>query len=257
MEELQNVEHWSYSSAKEIYRKGIDWAVAKKLGIIEKSYGKAVDIGRLIHACLLGGDQEFVVSPFKDFRTKPAQVWRDEQSLPIISEKEFEVITSVVDRVKSHKLAYKILCGENVENEKKLEAIIDGKKWIGYADAIKKSENGGFDYVADLKTTAQFDDFKYQSSRMDYDLQTAVYGAISHTADKPFYWVVAETIPPYRVGVAVASQELEENGFRKLQSIVEDIQEFDKRDGETDRSKLNFNYNESMDDLLLIGDWSK
>lgn len=115
MEELQNVEHWSYSSAKEIYRKGIDWAVAKKLGIIEKSYGKAVDIGRLIHACLLGGEQEFVVSPYKDFRTKPAQAWRDEQTLPIISEKDFEVITNVVDRVKSHKLAYEILCGENVE----------------------------------------------------------------------------------------------------------------------------------------------
>lgn len=253
---MENVNHWSYSSGKEIYRKGIDYSVAKKLGIIEKSYGKAVDIGKLIHAYLLGGEQEFVVSPFKDFRTKPAQAWRDEQTLPIISEKEFETITTVGDRVKSHKLAYELLCGKGTEQEVKLEADINGKKWIGFADALKRDKNGEIEYVADLKTTAQFDSFKRDAFKNDYDLQSAVYHIITKTGNKPFYWVIAETVAPYRVGIAVASQEFEENGYRKLQTICEMIEDFDQRNGATDKERLNFNQNESMDDLLLIGDWS-
>lgn len=248
---MDNVSHWSYSSAKKIYRKGIDYAVAVKLGIVEESYGKSADIGRFVHAVLLGGEQEFVVSPYKDFRTKEARGWRDAQTLTILNDKEFEQITMIADRIKSHKLAYELLCGKGVENEVKLEATIDGKKWVGYADALKRGE-----YVADLKTTADFDGFKYQAHRMDYDLQCAVYHAIAGTGNKPFYWIIAETVAPYRVGIGVASQELEENGYRKLQSICEDIQAFDKRDGENDKDKLNFNQNETMDTLLLIGDWS-
>ena len=250
------IDHWSYSSAKEIYRKGIDYAVAVKLGIIEKSYGKAVDIGRFVHAVLLGGDQEFVVSPFKDFRTKEAREWRDSQTLTILNEDEFEQITKIADRIKSHKLAFELLCGEGVKNEVRLEAKIDGKQWVGYADSLKVAEDGKFEYVADLKTTAKFDDFRRDAFRNDYDLQAAVYHLITSTSNKPFYWVIAETIPPFRVGIAVASQEFEENGYRKLQTICEEIQSFDARKGENDLLKLNFNQNESLDDLLLIGDWS-
>jgi len=35
---MDNINHFSYSMAKNIYRKGIDYAVALKLGVIEKTY---------------------------------------------------------------------------------------------------------------------------------------------------------------------------------------------------------------------------
>lgn len=253
---MNKIEHWSYSSAKEIYRKGIDYAVARKLGLVEKTFGKSVDIGKFIHAVLLGGEQEFVVSPYKDFRSKEAREWRDQQTLTILNEAEFDTITKVADRIKSHKLAFELLCGEKVKNEVELSAKIQGKKWLGYADALKLGENGDFEYVADLKTTAKFDDLKREAFKNDYDLQAAVYHLITKTGDKPFYWIIAETVAPFRVGVAMASQEFEENGYRKLQSICEEIEKFDNRKGENDLEKLNFNQNETLDDLLLIGDWS-
>lgn len=253
----KNVDHWSYSSAKLIYRKGIDYAVAERLGIIEKTYGKAVDIGQLAHAHLLGGEQEFVVNPYPDFRTKEAREWRDSQTLPIISEEEFEVITTVVDRIKSHPLANELIFGEGTRREIELKAKIEGKDWVGRADAIKVGENNAIDYNLDVKTTAKFDDFKWDAKRLDYDLQSAVYSLISKAQDKPFYWVIAETVVPYRVGVAVAANEFVENGYQKLERICNEIKAFDARKtGKSDLEKLNFNLNNSMDDLLVIGDWS-
>lgn len=137
----KNVDHWSYSSAKLIYRKGIDYAVAERLGIIKKTYGKAVDIGQLAHAHLLGGEQEFVVNPYPDFRTKEAREWRDSQTLPIISEEEFEAITTVVDRIKSHPLANELIFGKGTRREIELKAKIEGKDWVGRADVVKVGEN--------------------------------------------------------------------------------------------------------------------
>lgn len=75
--------------AKNIYRKGIDYAVALKLGVIEKPTSRALGLGTLVHAYLLGGKQEFVVKQYSDYRSKEAREWRDAQVLPIIDESEF------------------------------------------------------------------------------------------------------------------------------------------------------------------------
>ena len=78
---------------------------------------------------------------------------------------------------------------------------------------------------------------------MDYDLQAALYSLIAKCESKEFFWVVAETVAPYRVGVATASPEFIDSGFVKLERIVGEIKRFD-------------NINETMDDILVLGDWS-
>lgn len=249
------ISHWSYSSAKNIYRKGVDYAVAEKLGVISRKFGKSVDIGKLIHAHLLGGEQEFVVQKYDNFRTKEAREWRDSQTLPIISEEDFNLITTVADRIKSHKLASSLLIGEDTKPEVAMKAKIEGNEWIGFADSVKL-ENGNIAAIVDLKTTAQFDDFKYSARKMDYDLQAAVYTTMANDYAVPFYWVIAETVAPFRVGVAMATEEFKEMGYSKLEKICLAINEFNSREGENDRAKLNFNMNETIDDVMLIGDWS-
>lgn len=251
-----NIDHWSYSSAKDILRKGIDYAVGVKLGIVEKTYGKTVDIGKLAHAHLLGGEQEFVVSPYNDFRTKEARIWRDEQALPIISEEEFETITKIAERIKSHQLANDLIFGEAARREIELKAKIEGVQWVGRADVLGINNDKIVDYILDVKTTAQFDDFKWTAKRNDYDLQVAIYSLIANAQNKPFYWVIAETVAPYRVGVAVSASEFAESGYRKLETICAEIRKFNDRAGASDLEKINFNLNKSMDELLVIGDWS-
>lgn len=254
-ETIVNVDHWSYSSAKDIYRKGVDYAVALKLGLISKKYGKSADIGSLIHAYLFGGRQEFTVSPYTDFRTKEAREWRDSQTLPIISDEEFETITKVGDAVKTHPLASTLLFNDKMSHEVKVSANIDGRPWVGFADAVM-SDGDKVIHLADLKTTAQFDDFKFTAKRNDYDLQATLYNHMAGAQDAPFYWFIAETVPPYRVGVAVASPEFLESGYKKLQFICDALDEFDGREGKNDLDRLSFNLNKTMDDLMVLGDWS-
>jgi hypothetical protein len=251
-----NVNHWSQSAAKLVYRNGIDYAVAERLKIVKQTFGKAVDIGQLAHAHLLGGEQEFVVKKYPNYLTKEAKEWRDAQTLPIISEEEFDTITTIVDRIKGHPLANELIFGKGTQREVELKAKIEGKDWVGRADVVKVGADKSIDYILDVKTAAKFDDFKWTAKRNDYDLQAAVYSLIAKAQDKPFYWVIVETVAPYRVGVAVAAPEFVESGYRKLETICNEIKKFDARDGKTDFEKLNFNLNNTMDDLLVIGDWS-
>lgn len=102
---MNNINHLSYSTCKKIYRKGIDYAVASKLGVIDDTSSRAADIGTMAHAMLLGGDPDWVVNDqFPDFRTKAAREWRDEQAANgkiIISEVDFAQISAISDAVKN------------------------------------------------------------------------------------------------------------------------------------------------------------
>ena len=68
---------WSYSQMKKILSSGIDYAVAAKQGLLPEPKSKAIDLGQMIHNTVLGGDDKFIESPYKDYRTKESQIWRD------------------------------------------------------------------------------------------------------------------------------------------------------------------------------------
>ena len=71
---------WSFSQMKYIITDGIDYAVAAKRGLLPQPASKSIDIGSLAHEELLkqGGSNEFVVSPYPNFLTKEARVWKAE-----------------------------------------------------------------------------------------------------------------------------------------------------------------------------------
>ncbi len=60
---MDNINHFSYSMAKNIYRVSI--IMALKLWRYRKTYKQSfLDLGALVHAHLLGGKQEFVVKQY-------------------------------------------------------------------------------------------------------------------------------------------------------------------------------------------------
>ncbi len=248
--EQNNIDHLSYSTAKKIYRKGIDYALGTKLGLIEETYGKAADIGTMAHALVLGGDPDWIVSPFDNFRTKAAQEWKAEQTQIIITEKEFQQIETIADAIKRHPLAAHLI--DTCDLEQKLTATINGIDFHGVADGISKDRQTLFD----LKTTAQFDQFKYQAFKMDYDLQAAIYSLFGN--DAKFYFVVAETVAPYRVQIFGTAQEFIEGGNVKLQKAIEAFQGFRQRPGANDLERINFNVGETEDlnRVEELGDWA-
>lgn len=242
---------WSYSQMKVIITDGIDYAVATKRGILPQPASKSIDIGSLAHEELLkqGGSNSFVVKAYKDFRTNEAKDWRDAQTVPIISDNEFEQINNICEAVKTHPLYEVLLCGDGIENEKPLFAKVNGVDIRGKADSIRKLDNGGY-VICDLKTTAQFSDWKYKAYRMCYDLQAANYTALTGNPNlTKFYFFIVETVAPYRTAVMIAGMNFLESGERKLIRCIEEIKGFGDRE-------IDWHNNKTLNEVEELGDFS-
>lgn len=252
LQQLTNIDHLSYSTCKKILNKGIDYALGTKLGLIEETYSKAADIGTMIHALALGGEPEWVVSPYDNYRTKEAQAWKAEQTKIIITEKDMEQIITVYEAILKHPLANQLI--QSCQLEQKLEATINGIKFHGYADGISSDRKTIFD----LKTTAQFDSFngRWFAINQDFDLQAAVYQLFGDNAK--YYFIVAETVAPYRVQVLGTSPEFIESGNNKLDEAISEFQLFRQRKGNNDLERISFNIGETEDlnKVAELGDWS-
>jgi hypothetical protein len=247
-----DIGHLSYSTAKKIYRKGIDYALGTKLGLIDETYGKAADLGTLAHALVLGGEPQWVVSEYAEFRTNEAKAWKAAQTKMIIKEHEFDNIVKIADAIKGHPLAAQLI--ESCDLEQKLTAKIAGIKFHGCADGISKDRS----IIFDLKTTAQFDQFKgkYFAFNQDYDLQASVYRLFGDNAK--YYFIVAESVAPYRVQIFGTSEEFFENGDRKLQHAIDEFNTFRQRAGANDLERISFNVGETdiLEKVEQLGDWS-
>ena len=90
--------------------------------------------------------------------------------------------------------------------------------------------------ITDIKTTAQFDEWKYRSMRRHYDLQAATYSLIGAASQHissalvNFYFCVVETVAPYRVQYHHASAEFLEHGETKLARCLQEIKDFGDRE---------------------------
>jgi hypothetical protein len=230
---------WSYSSMKKILDSGIDYAVAAKRGMLGDPQSPYIDLGQLAHMIILGGDDNFAICEFPDFRTKAAQTWRDEQyalGKNIITQEQFRVADQIVKNIEAHPHTPKYLIAPDITHEQEMFAKTgDGVDLRGKADAIKLVK-GESVIVTDIKTTAQFDKFFKAASWNHYDLQAAVYTLIaaSHMKVDPeavnYYFCVAETVAPYRVQYYHASLEFVEAGERKLRNCIDAIVGFGDRE---------------------------
>lgn len=253
--DYHNRPEWSYSQLKVILDSGIDYAVAAKRGMLEKPSGKAIDIGQIVHLRVLGGDEEYVVSPFENFRTKKAQEWRDkrkEEGKIIVTQDELAMTSAIVNNIKKHPKSKGLLFGEDVQHEVEMYAkTSDGLELRGKADALRIGKGRHTLTLVDLKTTAQFDSFRYRAQRMHYDLQAANYtliGSASQGIDPgsvDYWFCVAETVFPYRVQFMYATPEFVSAGERKLSKCVDEVLKFGDREP-----------NFMIDEVIELGDWS-
>ena len=238
---------------KIILDSGIDYAVANKKGMLEPPSSKAIDLGELAHMFVLGGDADcFVVTPYTDFRTKEARDWKAgqiEAGKTIVTKEQYDAIAQIVDNIENHPISKKLLKDKNVKHEIEMYGTLEDVKVRGKADAML-IENDAM-VITDIKTTAQFDEWKYKSMRRHYDLQAATYsliGAASQGISKAltnFYFCVVETVKPYRVQYHHAGQEFLEHGETKLADCLRQIKDF----GDKEPNFLIREVNE-------LGDWS-
>lgn len=244
---------WSYSQMKLIIDSGIDYAVAAKRGILPKPASKAIDLGQLAHMFVLGGDPDaFIVSPYADFRTKEARNWKAEAEDAckiVVSKDQYDIIASIVDNIESHPRSKELLKGKDVRHEVEMYAKINGIDLRGKADAVLVKDDSLT--ICDIKTTAQFDEWKFKAMRRHYDLQASVYSRIAAKSlavddnQTHFYFCVVETVPPFRVQYHYAGLAFLEHGDEKLANCLEAIKEFGDRDP-----------NFLIEEVNELGDWS-
>lgn len=235
---------WSFSTLKNILVNGIDWAVAYKRGDLpnEIPSNKYIDIGTFVHQELLGGDKDWVAKKYPNYLTKAAREWRDKQTKTILDEAQVEQIVNVSNAIKSHPNLKEVLA--NMETEKPIFAKVNGVELRGKADIIQKDKNGRPFRIWDIKTTAQFQEWKYKCLRLHYDLQAAVYKTL-YNGDVDFAFIIAETVAPYRVQLAYLTPEAWEKGESDLVRCLDAIKEFGDKEP-----------NFSIMDEIKIGDWS-
>ena len=246
---------WSYSQLKVILDSGIDYAVAAKRGMIEQPSSKAIDLGQIIHTRVLGGGASAVVSQYDNFRTKEAREWRDkmaEEGKIVLTETEMVATNTIVNNIINHPKSEGLLFGQDVQHEVEMFAkTSDGLELRGKADALKIGKGHHTLTLVDLKTTSQFDSFKYRVQRNHYDLQAANYTLIGSASQKidpgsvDYWFCVAETVPPYRVQFMYATPEFVSSGERKLAKCVEEVLKFGDKDP-----------NFMLEEVIELGDWS-
>lgn len=246
---------WSYSQMKLILDSGIDYAVAAKKKMLPQPESKAIEIGQTVHLLTLGGEDSYVISPYDNYRTKLAKEWREKQKEAghyILSKIEFEIASRISENIKKHPRSNGLIIGEGIQHEVELYASTDrGVDLRGKADALKIGEGRNTCTIVDLKTTSQFDNFKYRAQRHHYDLQAATYTKIAaaslkveaHSVD--YWFCVAETVAPYRVQYFYATPEFVDSGERKLAKCVDEIEKF----GDKEPNFL-------LEEVIELGDFS-
>jgi hypothetical protein len=233
---------WSFSLLKNILVNGIDWAVSYKNGDLPKPDSKFIDIGTFVHQELLGGDKDWVAKVYPDYRTKEARAWRDSQTKTILDEEQVETIINTANAIKAHPLLQEVLA--NMETEKAIFAKVNGVELRGKADIVQKDKTGKPICIWDIKTTAQFQEWKYKCLRLHYDLQAATYRTL-YNGDVDFAFIIAETVEPYRVQIAYMTPEAWDKGESDLARCLQAIKEFGDK-------KPSF----SILEPIYIGDWS-
>lgn len=162
------------------------------------------DVGSAVHAKVLGVGWGVVELDFDSWRSKAAQVARDEAReagmIPMLA-KDLGEVHAMSEAVLAHGLA-RSLFEAAPEREVSVFAELDGVPVRCRFDALGPDEN----LAIDLKTTldASPDGFTRSVAKYGYHVQEAHYRATyeaSEGADPRFVFVAVEKHAPYLVGV--------------------------------------------------------
>lgn len=222
----------SPSFLSKVIDKGYDYAVGEKLGIISKDTA-SMSAGRTLHALLAssyGGPQpEIAICPYDNYRTKEAREWRDNtpDNVVIISQKDADTYSEIVERVKNHPEVKAILEGRKVEPEKEIVKQINGFNVKGVLDIV--ATKGESTVVIDWKfcSSQVFDSFAKKALWQNYDLQASVYDFLTNANQT--YFVAIENEAPHRIKVWHCDMSVLDSGAEKFNQAMQIIKEADWR----------------------------
>lgn len=166
------------------------------------------DIGKAVHAKVLGQGAEIVVVDAEDWRTKAAREAREEArsegKAPLLT-REFEQVNAMAETVLAHPTA-RVLLSQPGDTEVSLFATIDDVPVRARFDFLPH-RSGNRTVSVDLKTTVDASKSAFESSvaRYEYAVQRAWYldalKAVTEDTTAEMVFVAVEKEPPYLVAV--------------------------------------------------------
>lgn len=161
----------------------------------------AMVLGSLFHSLITNQQSdEFVISPFENFRTKEAQQWKEVQTKMILTKdsEDFSKANKMVESVKSHKMINKLISGI-YDVEKEFYGNLNNLALRIKIDGLYKNKLGEV-YLIDFKTTSDLKEFQKSFTDYKYYMRLAFYKEVlsqNNIDVKKVYLPVVSSKEPY------------------------------------------------------------
>jgi len=130
--------------------------------------------------------------------------------------KECSQVLKLVEEVNSIYECYELINADGNIYEQPAVGMIKGVEWKGKADILGK------DYIIDLKTTSNINDFKWLARKYNYDSQAYIYQQLF---GKPMMFIVVDKITKM-VGIYNADEDALHRGEEKVEKAIEVYNKF-------------------------------
>ena len=183
--------------------------------------------GRYFHQLILEPEKA-KETPIVDYASRSTKGYKeailDMDVEVLLLKKEAEQIENLVSRMKSNLDFFELIYAKGNKFEEPEVKQIKDTWWKGKADIVHK------DYVVDLKTTSNIDDFKWNARKYNYDSQAWVY---KHLFGKPMLFLVIEKTTG-RMGMFTGNEDFYERGEVKVNKAIEIYNTFFSEGAEKD-----------------------
>ena len=145
-----------------------------------KSPTKAMTAGSLFDCLLTSparfGD-EFIVSPFDEFRSSESKQWRDEQTKTVIKQSDLDLAVESIKAIQSDPRWLAITAGD-CGFQVAMRADIDGKPFKALMDVLPDKDGAFGDAIVDVKRFGSMDTLKEvlrNCEKFQYNYQGGLY----------------------------------------------------------------------------------
>lgn len=129
----------------------------------------------------------------------------------LLLESERADLDRMVDTIQGNMDFFDMVYADGAKYEEPAIGEIKGTMWKGKADVLTA------DYIVDLKTTSNIDDFKWSARKYNYDSQAWIYNQLFGV---PLIFIVIEK-KTCRTGLFECSEEFLDRGKEKVMKAIE------------------------------------
>lgn len=195
----------------------------------EKEPTEAQQIGTLAHAMVLEGKDlrsMYAIKPDgMTFASNAGKAWKAEQTLPILTQDQADMIPGIADAIARDPFASAALKG-CVHRERMALGSLQGVWCKGLLDCA--GSDGSKWAIGDFKTTVDASPraFEKLAYKNDYDLQAVWYSdliALEQGLEEPpfFFWIACEKAKPFVNAVYHPSEAMMDSGREKLTHVLD------------------------------------